>query len=55
MSSRCVNKIRLGDDFQIRKQKFHLKMTFRYVNKIRLEDDFWIRKQNSTWRGLLHT
>ena len=51
-----VNKIRLGDVFQIRKQnstwrclldtktKFDLEMTFRYVNKIRLGNDFEIRK-----------
>ena len=61
MTFRYVNKIRLGDDFQIRKQnstwetKFDLEMTFRYVNKIRLGDDFQIRKQNSTWRCLLDT
>ena len=62
MTFRYVNKIRLGDDFQIRKQnltwrclldmktKFDQVMTFRYVNKIRLGDVFQIRKQNSTWR-----
>ena len=59
MSFRYVNKIQLGDVFQIRKQnstwrclldpqtKFELKMGFRYVNKIRLGYDFQIRKQNS--------
>ena len=50
MTFRYVNKIRLGDDFQIRKQNSRCGMTFRYVNKIRLGDDFQIRKQNSTWR-----
>ena len=67
MTFRYVNKIRLGDVFQIRKQKptwkclldtstkFDLEMTFRCVNKIRLGDDFQIRKQNSTWRCLLDT
>ena len=56
MTFRYVNKIRLGDDFQIRKQnltwrclldmktKFDQEMTFRYVNKIRLGDAFQIRK-----------
>ena len=51
MTFRYVNKIRLGDDFQIRKQnltwrclldmktKFDQEMTFRYVNKIRLGDN----------------
>ena len=68
MTFRYVNKIRLGDVFQIRKKfemtfryetKFDLEMTFRYVNKIRLGDVFQIRKlldlrkQNSTWRGIL--
>ena len=43
MTFRYVNKIRLGDDFQIRKQNF------------RTWDDFQIRKHNSTWRGLLDT
>ena len=42
MTFRYVNKIRLGDDFQIRKQNWTW-------------DDFQIRKQNSTWRGLLDT
>ena len=50
MTFRYVNKIRLGDDFQIRKQNSDLEMSFRYVNKIRLGDDFQIRKQNSTWK-----
>ena len=55
MNFRYVNKIRLGDDFQIRKQNSTLdvfqlrKQNFRYVNKIRLGDVFQIRKQNSTW------
>ena len=50
MTFRYVNKIRLGDDFQIRKQNF------RYVNKIGLGDvlldkqNSTKRKQNSTWR-----
>ena len=58
MTFRYVNKIRLGDVFQIRKQnsfRLDLEMTFRYVNKIRLGDDFQIRKQNSTWRCILDT
>ena len=37
MTFRYVNKIRLGDVFQIRKQNS-------------TGDDFQIRKQNSTWR-----
>ena len=61
MTFTYVNKIRLGDDFQIRKQnltsrclldmktKLDQEMTFRYVNKIRLGEDFQIRKQNSMW------
>ena len=61
MSFRYVNKIRIGEDFQIRKQnspwrglldtqtKFDLKITFRYVNKIRLGEDFQICKRNGTW------
>ena len=46
MTFRYVNKIRLGNDFQIRKQ-----------NSIRLGDAkfFYVRKQNSTWTGLLDT
>ena len=60
MSFRYENKIRLGDDFQIRKQnlawrclldtktKFDQEMTFRYVFKIRLGDVLQIRKQNWT-------
>ena len=67
MSFRYVNKIRLGDDFQMRKQnstwrclsdtstKFDLEMSFRYVNKIGICDDVYIRKQNSDWRCLLDT
>ena len=51
MTFRYVNKIGLGDVFQIRKQnstwscildtktKFDQEMTFRYVNKIRLGDN----------------
>ena len=46
MTFRYVNKIRLGDDFQIRKQNSKILDTY----KIRLGDDFQIRKQNSTWR-----
>ena len=56
MTFRYVNKIRLEDDFQIRKQistwiglldtktKFDQEITFRYVNKIQLGDVFQIRK-----------
>ena len=44
MTFRYVNKIRLGDDFQIRKQK---------LGKLRKLDDFQIRKHHSTWRGIL--
>ena len=63
MTFRYVNKIRLGDDFQIRKQNSTWRWSFRYVNKIRLGDVFQIRKQNSgmtckqnsTWRGILDT
>ena len=59
MTFRYVNKIQLGNDFQIRlldtSAKFDFEMSFRYENKIRLGDDFQIRKQNSTWRCLLDT
>ena len=62
MTFRYVNKIQLGNDFQIRpenstlrclldtKTKFDQEMTFRYVNKIQLGDDFQIRKSNPTWK-----
>ena len=39
MTFKYVNKIRLGDVFQIRKQNWAW-------------DDFQIRKHNSTWKGL---
>ena len=54
MSFRYVNKIRLGEDFQIRKQN-RLGDDFQIRKQNRLGDDFQIRKQNSTWRCLLDT
>ena len=57
MTFRYVNKIRLGDDFQIRKQNLTWRCLLDMIRlgddfqnkKIRLGDEFQIRKQNSTW------